>query len=199
MNRLLITLFLAAVTVFFTTPLRAQNYTSAADELFFTYIGLTAGGGYTSVKSSEWVEGKGETSYSATGYTAQTGLLLDAYVTDFAGEFRAVFDYSGISDSRVKVHHATYATNIKYCYPITPSIDLTTGLGVYFEGAPASRSYNGAGGEYTLGSVFKMSGRWDWKIVCDVAFRYGFFGNEAKGKKLFVGGSIGVTQKVGRS
>ena len=167
------------------------------EELFFTYAGLVAEGGYSKVSRSGWM-GDHQGTEKSTGYYYAPGLLFDVYVRDFAGEFRGLFMMNSSSDSKAKINHGLYDATAKYLFHATPHLDLTAGLGVYFEGAPSTKSYNGAGGQATLGLILGYTGRWDWKFVCDARFRYGYFGQDGKSSKMNAGFSVGVTRKVGR-
>ncbi len=175
----------------------AQGNGTAREELFFTYAGLTAEGGYSKVTRKGWM-GDHEGTKKSTGYYYAPGVMFDVYVKDFAGEFRGLFMMNSSSDSGAKINHALYDATAKYLFHTTPLLDFTAGLGVYFEGAPSSKSYSGAGGQATAGIIFGYTSRWDWKLVCDARFRYGFFGQNAKSSKLNTGFSLGVTRKVGR-
>jgi hypothetical protein len=179
-------------------PLYAQRTPEIREELFYTYAGLCAESGYSMVWRNAWL-GDHEGSVNSTGYYAAPGLLFDIYVRDFAGEFKALFMMNMVSDKDANIFHGFYNTNGKYLFHITPAFDLTAGLGVYLEGAPSSKAYNGAGGEITAGCVIDITGQWEWKIVADVICRYGFFGQDAKSTKFNTGVSVGVTRKVGRS
>ena len=175
-----------------------QTPVKAADELFYTYAGICMSGGYSQVSREGWMGGS-EGTKNSTGYYAASGLMLDIYVREISGEFKWLFTYNSLSDKGAVVQHSFYSATAKYNFTMTPLFDLTTGLGVYFEGAPSTKSYSGAGGEITAGCVMNYSGSWDMKFLFDLSARYGFFGQDAKSKKFNTGASFGVTKKVGRS
>ncbi len=73
---------------------------SAQQELFFTYIGATIGGGAASIDYSEWVVDHRETA-SATGTWFSGGLLLDVIVRDLIGEYSLQVVNTGASEDTV--------------------------------------------------------------------------------------------------
>jgi hypothetical protein len=194
---------LAILIPVLSAPLAAQNTPSqmpikTTEDLFYTYAGICMSGGYSKVTRNGWINGA-EGTKKSTGYYAAPGLMLDIYAHELSGEFKWLFTYNNLSDKDAIVQHSFYSATAKYNFSMTPFFDLTTGLGVYFEGAPSTKSYSGAGGELTAGCVFNYSGAWDMKILFDLSARYGFFGQDAKSKKFNTGASLGVTKKVGRS
>jgi hypothetical protein len=198
-----IIIFFAMLIPVLSAPLFAQTApkqatVKSADDLFYTYAGICMSGGYSQVSREGWIDGA-EGTKNSTGYYAATGLMLDIYVREISGEFKWLFTYNNLSDKDAVVQHSFYSATAKYNFTMTPLFDLTTGLGVYFEGAPSTKSYSGAGGEITAGCVMNYSGSWDMKFLFDLSARYGFFGQDAKSKKFNTGASIGVTKKVGRS
>jgi hypothetical protein len=166
-------------------------------DLFFTYAGAFGAGGYSKVWYTGWVNDS-ETSTNASGSYYAGGVMLDVFVREIIGEFRIAYMANNSSYDNAKVMCASYSAAAKYTFPVSSIVDFTAGGGLYFEGAPASRSYSGAGGEALFGVIFTLKS-WDIKCICDASVRYGFFGQDGKSKKLNVGGSLGVTRKVGRS
>jgi hypothetical protein len=185
--------------VFLPSALSAQTSPQFKPEndLFFTYAGAFVSGGYSKVSYTGFT-GDTETTKKSTGSFFAGGAMLDVFVRDIIGDFRIAYMFDKTSDSRAKINHTFYSAGGKYLFHATSVIGLTAGGGLYFEGAPASRSYNGAGGEVSCGALFDLAD-WNMKIHTDLSARYGFFGQAAKSNKMQMGGSLGVTRKVGRS
>jgi hypothetical protein len=182
----------------FAAPAAAQVMASDVhEELYYTFAGICAEGGFSSFKRNGWL-GTRQGTVKKKGIYYAPGIMLGTYVGNMCGEFRWLFLMNSTSDKGSKINYSLYSATGKYLFKTSPLLDLTLGLGVYFEGAPASKPYNGAGGEVTAGGILNMSGESDWKIVGDIRFRYGFFG-EGKSSKMNYGIAAGVTRKFGRS
>ena len=180
-----------------TASAQSQQQFKPENDLFFTYAGIFGSGGYSKVNYSGFSDGT-ETTKKSTGSFFAGGAMLDVFVRDVIGDFRIAYMADKSSDKRANINHTFYSAGGKYLFHATSVIGLTAGGGLYFEGAPANRSYNGAGGEVSLGALFDLAD-WNTRLHVDFSARYGFFGQEAKSRKTQIGGSLGVTRKVGRS
>lgn len=193
-------IYVAALSaVFLSSAVYAQTSQQFKPEndLFFTYAGAFGSGGYSNVSRTGF-DGETETTKKSTGSFFAGGIMLDVFVRDIIGDFRVAYMFDSSSDKQAQINHTFYSAGGKYLFRATSVIGLTAGGGLYFEGAPASRSYNGAGGEFSCGALFDLAD-WNMKVHTDFSARYGFFGQDAKSKKMQLGGSIGITRKVGRS
>lgn len=168
------------------------------EELFFTYIGPTIGGGTNQIAYRGWSsDSNTRVSRVLTGYYVSGGCLLNIYVKYFIGEFTLEYINnfnSGKPD--VSVQHLIYTGTFKYAFAVTDAFALTCGVGAYMETPPASKGYNGGGLNGSLGSVFDVSR--DWKIVFDLVARYGRFGLGDDSSKFSLGAKIGAVYRVGR-
>jgi hypothetical protein len=168
------------------------------EELFFTYIGPTLGGGINQIAYRGWSsDSNTRISKVISGYYVSSGCLLDIFVKYFIGELSLEYINnfnSGKPD--VSVQHLIYTGTAKYSFAVNDAFALTCGVGAYLETPPSDKSYNGGGLNGTIGAVFDASH--DWKIVFDMITRYGRFGMGDDSSKFSLGAKIGAVYRVGR-
>ncbi len=177
----------------FITPLAA-----AEEELYFTYIGPVIGFGMNKISYSGWSQDTNtRISADKKGYFLSGGCQMDIFVRRFIGEFEIEY-INNFSSGKpdVNVQHLIYTGIGKYSYPLSDTMAVTGGLGVYLETPPANKSYKGGGLNAALGAIFDI--KREWKIVADVLFKYGSFGLGDSSSKFSIGAKIGVVYKVGR-
>jgi hypothetical protein len=188
-------IILLVIVFSFTGDLKAAK---EEEELFFTYIGPTIGGGINQIAYRGWSsDSNARISKVVSGYYISGGCLLDIFVKYFIGELSLEYINnfnSGYPD--VSVQHLIYTATAKYSFAINNEFALTCGVGAYLETPPASKSYNGGGINGTIGAVYDVSH--DWKIIFDVTSRYGRFGMGDDSSKFSLGAKIGAVYRVGR-
>jgi len=171
-----------------------------AEEHFFTYMGITLGGGINQIEYTDWFTDHQETAnISGTYYSG--GLLCAVFVRELVGEFS--MQYIANANDTVEggkdtsVQHLLYTFTGKYAYPLGTRFFATGGIGLYIETPPATGSYDGGGGPLlTIGGIVNLSP--DWKIIFDLQGRYGQFGMGQDSTKLSYGINVGVVYNVGR-
>ncbi len=167
-----------------------------AEQLFFTYAGLTAGGGMDMIKYKDWISDReGQETKKVTGSYFCGGALIDIFVNHFIGEF--TLQYISNINKDVPVSHIIYDAAGKYSYQLYPFLSLTAGAGLYIESRPATKRYDGgAGFDALIGAVYNLTR--DWKLVFDIAGRFGSFGVGDESTRQSYGAKIGIVYKVGR-
>lgn len=173
-------------------PISALN----GEDLFFTYIGVSAGGGFDYIELNDWFkdEAKRDTKNISGSYLCG-GIILNIYVKNLAGEF--TLQYINNVNNEIPVNHMMYNAAGKYLFTLTKSFFLTAGIGMYLESPPSNRDYNGGGGGSALCGIVFSPGR-DWKLIFDAIGRYGYFGIGEKSTRYSYGAKIGVLYKIGR-
>ncbi len=189
-------IFLLFVIIFYFTPdLKAAK---EEEELFFTYIGPTIGGGTNQIAYRGWSsDSNTRVSKMISGYYVSGGCSLDIFVRNFIGELTLEY-INNFSSGKpdVSVQHLIYTGTFKYSFALNNAFALTCGIGAYMETPPATRSYNGGGVNGTIGAVFDVSR--DWKVIFDFVTRYGRFGMGDDSSKFSLGAKIGAVYKIGR-
>ncbi len=182
----------AIITVVMATamPVPAQQ------ELFFTYIGATLGGGAASIDYNEWVVDHRE-SKSATGTWFSGGLLLDVVVRDIMGEFSLQVVNTGASEDAVASFRLLYSITGKYAFRLNESFFLSPGLGLYLETGPSDKDYDGGAGLAATAGLGWMFFR-DWILLFDIIGRYGSYGLGEDATIISYGVNLGVVYKIGR-
>lgn len=167
-----------------------------AEQLFFTYIGLTGGAGFDKIKYKDWSQDENILKNSdISGSYTSGGILLDVFADFFIGEFS--LQYISNSNTEIPVSHMIYDAAGKYSYQVIDFLAITAGAGLYMETPPSSRGYNsGGGGAAFLGTVFNP-GR-NFKIIFDFIGRYGSFGIGEDSTRYSYGARVGVVYKIGR-
>ncbi|HNU92714.1 MAG TPA: hypothetical protein PKO25_12655 [Spirochaetota bacterium] len=181
---------LAVLTLAIARPALAQQ------ELFFTYIGATLGGGTASIDYNEWVVDERK-SQNASGVYFSGGLLLDVVVRDIIGEFTMQAINTGASEDTVASLRLLYSVTGKYAFRLSDSFFLCPGIGLYLESGPSDKSYQGGAGlsaSAGLGWVFSR----DWILLFDLVGRYGSYGLGEESTIMSYGASLGVVYKIGR-
>ena len=168
----------------------------AAEELFFTYAGVTAGWGIDNIEYKDWFADEAETrTRKCSGTYLTGGAILNIFVNQFIGEFS--LEYINIFNDEVPVSHMIYSATGKYSYQVIELLALTAGAGLYLETPPASRSYNSGGGiNGAIGSVYNIDR--ELKIIFDLTARYGSFGVGEDSTRYSYGAKLGIVYKVGR-
>jgi hypothetical protein len=167
-----------------------------AEDLFFTYLGVTAGGGASQVDYSEWVVDHRETK-SATGTWLSGGAIIDIFVDRLIGEFTLQYMNSAMSADNLSVQHVYYSATGKYSWYKGNVIFATTGAGLYFGSGPSSSRYDGGGGGNAVLGMGLNAGT-DWKITFDLNARYGHYGKGEETTGLSYGAYVAVLYRVGR-
>ncbi len=182
----------AIITVVMATamPVPAQQ------ELFFTYIGATLGGGAASIDYNEWVVDHRE-SKSATGTWFSGGLLLDVVVRNIMGEFSLQAVNTGASEDAVSSFRLHYSITGKYAFWLNESFFLSPGLGLYLETGPSDKDYDGGAGLAATAGLGWMFFR-DWILLFDIIGRYGSYGLGEEATILSYGVNLGVVYRIGR-
>ena len=167
-----------------------------AEQPFFTYTGLTFGGGIDSITYSDWSpETNRRETNDLSGTYYCSGILLNIFVRDLIGEFS--IQYINNSNDEIPVSHVIYDVLGKYSYPLTESISVAGGAGLYLETPPASRGYNSGGGlSAAFGPIYSIGK--DWKIMLDIAGRHGHFGIGEDSTRISYGARLSVVYKTGR-
>jgi len=181
---------LAAVLLATAPPAFAQQ------ELFFTYIGATVGGGTASIDYSEWVVNARETK-SASGAYFSGGLLLDVIVRDIIGEFTLQLINTGASEDTVASLRLLYSVTGKYAFRLNESFFVCPGVGLYLESGPSDRDYEGGAGLSATAGIGWTFAR-DWILFFDLVGRYGSYGLGEESTIISYGASLGVVYKIGR-
>lgn len=184
MKRLLIIIFLFAPCGLF------------AEQLYFTYIGATAGAGYDKIEYKHWSPEKNILdTEDVSGSFMSGGLLLNVYAGFFIGEFS--LQYILNSNSEIPVNHLLYDAIGKYSYQLKDYLAITAGAGLYMETPPSNRGYESGGGAIlTHGVVYNLDR--NWKIIFDLIGRYGSFGIGEDSTRLSYGAKLGIVYKIGR-
>lgn len=169
---------------------------SAQQELFFTYIGATLGGGAASIDYSEWVVDHRE-SRSATGAYFSGGMLLDVVVRDIIGEFSLQAVNTGASEDAVASFRLLYSATGKYAFRLGESFFLSPGMGLYMETGPSDKDYDGGAGLAASAGLGWMFFR-DWILLFDIIGRYGSYGLGEDSTIISYGVNLGVVYKIGR-
>jgi hypothetical protein len=164
-----------------------------AEEKFFTYAGFAASAGFNWIDYSGWSgDSIRNKDYYGTGYSG--GVMLDVFARDIVGELNLQYAYNTGSAGESKVRHLYCSASVKYVYPINAIAGAAAGLGLYIEGPPSDKKYDGGGVLLPLGAIFTISR--DWKIVTDINIKYGRYGI-GESYKLSCGMNIGIVYKVG--
>lgn len=166
------------------------------EDLFFTYTGVSAGGGIDYIEYKDWFADEEKTgTKDISGNYIYGGAMIDIFVDYFIGEFS--LNYIRNSNDEVPVSHLFYTATGKYACKINGLLELTAGIGLYLETPPASESYNSGGGvNGVIGTVFNI-GR-EWKFIFDFTGRYGHFGIGEDSTRYSFGANLGALYKVGR-
>ncbi len=169
---------------------------ACAEDLFFTYLGVTAGGGAQQVSYSEWVVDHRETK-SSSGTYFSGGPIIDIFVDRLIGEFSIQYMNTMMSASNLSVQHLYYTATGKYAFYMGDTFFAVAGAGLYFESGPSDRSYNGGAGANGVLGAGLHAGH-DWRIMLDVSARYGNFGIGEEATRLSYGISVAAVHRVGR-
>ena len=169
---------------------------SAQQELFFTYIGATIGGGAAAIDYSEWVVDHRETA-SATGTWFSGGLLLDVIVRDLIGEYSLQVVNTGASEDTVASFRLLHSVTGKYAFRLGENFFLSPGLGLYLETGPSDKDYDGGAGIAATAGFGWMFYR-DWILFFDIIGRYGSYGLGEDSTIVSYGVNLGAVYKIGR-
>ncbi|HQO01301.1 MAG TPA: hypothetical protein PLI62_03450 [Spirochaetota bacterium] len=181
------------VATFLASPLWSEEH-------FYTYLGITLGGGINQIEYSDWFTDHQETAnISGTYYSG--GMLFAVFVRELVGEFslQYIANSNGAAEGGrdTSVQHLLYTFTGKYAYPLGSRFFATGGIGLYIETPPATASYDGGGGPLmTAGCIVSISP--NWKFIFDLQGRYGQFGMGEDSTKLSYGINVGVVINVGR-
>lgn len=168
----------------------------AQQELFFTYIGATAGGGTASIDYREWVVNERK-SKSESGAYFSGGLLLDVIVRDIIGEFTLQLINTGASEDTVASFRLLYSVTGKYAFRLNENFFVCPGLGLYLESGPSDKDYEGGAGLAATAGLGWLFAR-DWILFFDLVGRYGSYGLGEESTIISYGASLGVVYKIGR-
>ncbi len=171
--------------------------TLQAQELFFTYVGVTAGGGIQTVEYQDWWDDQ-RNSQSYSGNFFSGGAMMDIVVNNLVGEFTAQFMYNSLDGTPdISVHHTLLTVTGKYRYPLSTMFNLAGGLGLYMDMPPATDDYDGGGGvSACIGTMIDLT--LNSMLVLDIYGRYGTFGVGEESTRLSTGASLGFVYKIGR-
>ncbi len=168
-----------------------------AQELFFTYVGVTAGGGLQTVQYENWWDDQRQgQNYQGSFFSG--GAMMDIIVHNLVGEFTAQFMYNSLEGTPdISVHHTLLTATGKYMYKLTTAFNLTGGGGLYIDMPPATDTYDGGGGlSACVGTMIDLT--LDSIVVFDIYGRYGYFGLGEESTRLTTGASLGFVYKIGR-
>ncbi len=168
-----------------------------AQELFFTYLGVTAGGGVQTVHYENWWDDqRQEQNYQGNFFSG--GALMNIIVNNLVGEFTAQFMHNSLEGTPdLSVHHTLLTVTGKYMYELSTVFNLTGGAGLYIDMPPATDTYDGGGGlSACVGTMIDLT--LDSILVLDIYGRYGYFGLGEESTRLTTGASLGFVYKIGR-
>jgi hypothetical protein len=185
---------LKKIAMLFILALLLKPHEARGEELFFTFLGVTLGGGAHQVEYSDWVVDHRET-ISASGSYYSGGAIMDVFVNRLIGEFTLQAMNTAAGD--ITVQHLYYTVTGKYAFYMGNLLFAAAGGGLYFESGPASRNYDGGGG---VNAVLGMgiNAAHDWRIMLDLSGRYGSFGIGDEATRVSYGISVAAVYRIGR-
>lgn len=181
---------------FITAPLHNlySQVFKKTSELYYTYIGITAGGGLNRITYKDWMNDKQDTE-ELTGNYFSGGFLFNIFVNRFLGDFRLQYVYN--KNSNYPIQHLYFSAAGRFVYAFNPTLSISSGPGIYFDSPPSTKSYDGSPGfQMPLGLVINIG--FDTKLFFDLIGRYGSYGIGEESRKLSYGANLGFLYKVGR-
>jgi len=181
---------LLILTVFSAVPARAADR-------YYTFMGITGGGGINRISYSGWVENS-QQNLDITGSYYSTGLSVCTVVDQVIGEFTMQYmSNSGSGDVETSVSHMYLSIAGKYFYSLSRAFHLTAGAGIYCDAPPATLDYEGGGGMLALaGTMIRFSD--DVMFMVEATARYGTFGLGEGSTKISYGAAASLVYSVGR-
>jgi hypothetical protein len=181
---------LLILSVFSAVPARAADR-------YYTYMGITGGGGINRISYSGWVDDS-RRNLDITGSYYSTGLSVCTVINQVIGEFTAQYQ-SNSNSGEVETSVSTLYLSIagKYFYSLSRVFHLTAGAGLYGDMPPATLDYEGGGGVLALaGTMIRFSA--DVMFMAEATARYGTFGLGEGSSKISYGAAVSLVYNVGR-
>lgn len=168
----------------------------AADR-YYTYMGITGGGGINRISYSGWVENS-QQNLDITGSYYSTGLSVCTVINQVIGEFTVQYlSNSNGGDVETSVSHMYLSIAGKYFYSLSSIFHLTAGAGLYTDAPPATLGYSGGGGVLALaGTMIRITS--DVMFMAEATARYGTFGLGEGSTKISYGAAASLVYSVGR-
>jgi len=183
---------LIIVLLFICKILHAQEIRDE-ESLNYTFIGPVISIGYNQVEYTDWFNTSTETK-KMSGYNFSGGVALNIFTNDLCGDFQWKYVYNQLDSSLTFMEFSIAG---KYLYQLNKLISLGGGLGIYFQGPPSNRKYNGSAGlQIPLTAFYNISP--DTKAFIDIYSRYGSFGIGNDTQSISTGINAGIIFKVGR-
>lgn len=168
-----------------------------ATDRYYTFMGLTGGGGVNRISYSGWV-GDSRQNLDITGSYYSAGLSVCAIIRQVIGEFTVQYlSNSNGGDVDTSVSNLYLSIAGKYFYSLSQAFHLTAGAGLYGDAPPATSGYEGGGGVLACaGTMINLT--FDMRLIVDATARYGTFGLGEGSTKISYGAAVSLVYSVGR-
>lgn len=163
-------------------------------DYYYTYLGGMLNLGGSNIWYSDWV-GDVQQENECSAITAAPMVTCLLMAPPFIGQADLGFRFNFSDDSYATFFHTTMDTKLKYSYEVVRRLSVCGGLGFYFEFAPASETYRGAGLLVPLGGFYELSS--SMILLLDIDLGVGNYGKGTESGKFSYGISAGAAYKMG--